>query len=301
MLIKTRTVSHELSVMRSLHARMSLLPDDRKRYLKLEKGYQGEVRFDQLTAKLQNDFFVINDLCLEFNNSFFQIDTLIGAQDTIYPFDVKNFEGDYLYESDKFLTIARKEVQNPLDQLKRSNILLQQLLRSVGFKLVVEGNIIFINPAFTLYQAPLNAPFVFPTQLDSFMKKLEQSPSKLNDRHLKLGEQLISMHRTKSPYTRLPPYEYHQLKKGIICSICFSFMIPCGNNKLICKNCGCVENADAAILRSVEEIRLLFPDIKVTTNLMYEWCGVIGSKKKIRRVLNENYKMMGNYRWAFFE
>jgi hypothetical protein len=78
-------------------------------------------------------------------------------------------------------------------------------------------------------------------------------------------------------------------------------MIPCGNNKLFCKNCGCVENADAAILRSAEEIRLLFPDITITTNLMYEWCGVIGSKKKIRRVLNEHYKMKGNYRWAFFE
>jgi hypothetical protein len=280
---------------------MILLPDDRKRYLKLEKGYQGEVLFDQLTAKLQNDFFVINDLCLEFNNSFFQIDTLIGAQDRIYPFEVKNFEGNYLYESDKFLTIARNEVQNPLDQLKRSNILLQQLLRSLGFKLAVEGNVIFINPAFTLYQAPLNAPFIFPTQLDSFMKKLEQNPSKLNDRHLKLGEQLISMNQTKSPYTRFPPYEYQQLKKDIICSICFSIMIPCGDNKLVCQKCGCVEHTDTAILRSVEELKLLFPDIKITTNLIYEWCLVIGSKKKIRRVLNENYTMIGNYRWTFFE
>jgi hypothetical protein len=300
MIIKARTVSHELSVMRSLNARMCLLPDGRKRYLKLEKGYQGEVMFDKLTAKLQNDLFVINDLGLEFNNSFFQIDTLIGTQETIYPFEVKNFEGDYLYDSEKFLTIARKEVQNPLDQLKRSNILLKQLLHDLGFKLLVEGNVIFINPAFTLYQAPLNAPFIFPTQLVSFMKKLEQNPSKLNDRHLKLSEKLISMHRTKSPYTRFPPYEYHQLKKGILCSICFSFMILCGSNKLVCK-CGCVENADTAILRSAEEIRLLFPDIKVTTNLMFEWCGMIVSKKKIRRVLNENCKMIGNYRWAFFE
>jgi hypothetical protein len=34
---------------------------------------------------------------------------------------------------------------------------------------------------------------------------------------------------------------------------------------------------------------------------MHEWCGVIDSKKKIRRVLNENYRMMGNYRWTYFE
>jgi hypothetical protein len=80
MIRKTRSVSHELSVLRSLNARMDLSADDGRRYLKLEKGYKGEILFDQITAKLQNDFFVINDLCLEFNNSYFQIDTLIGSR-----------------------------------------------------------------------------------------------------------------------------------------------------------------------------------------------------------------------------
>jgi hypothetical protein len=280
---------------------MDLSADDGRRYLKLEKGYEGEVLFDQQTVKLRNDFFVINDLCLEFNNSYFQIDTLIGAQDTIYPFEVKNFEGDYLYDADKFLTAAGQELQNPLDQLKRSNTLLHQLLRSMGFQLPLEGHVVFINPAFTLYQAPLNKPFIFPTQLDRFMEKLDQKPSNLNNRQLKLGEKLVSMHQPKSPYTRFPSYNYHQLKKDIICSICFSPMIPCSENRLLCKKCGCVEHADAAILRSVEEVKLLFHDIKITTHLIYEWCGVIDSKKKIRRVLNENYRMMGNYRWAYFE
>jgi hypothetical protein len=301
MVIKTRSASHELSVMRSLNARMDLLSDDRKRFLKQEKGYQGEVMFDQLTAKLQNDLFIINDLCLEFNNSFFQIDTLIGSQDTIYPFEVKNFEGDYLYESDKLLTVAGQEVQNPLDQLKRSKTLLHQLLRSLGFQLRIVGNVVFINPAFTLYQAPLNVPFIFPTQLDYFMKKLDQNPSKLNNRQLKLGEKLISMHQIKSPYTRFPSYEYQQQKKGIICSICFSFMIPYGENKVFCGKCGSQESTDAAILRSVEELKLLFPDIKITTNLVSEWCRVIESKKKIRRILKENYKIIGVRQWTYFE
>jgi hypothetical protein len=129
----------------------------------------------------------------------------------------------------------------------------------LGFQLPLEGHVVFINPAFTLYQAPLNKSFIFPTQLDCFMKKLEQRPSKLNDRQLKLSEKLISMHQPKSPYTRFPSYDYHQLKKAIICSICFSPMISCGENKLFCQKCGCAEHADAAILRSVEEVKLLFP------------------------------------------
>ena len=35
------------------------------------------------------------------NNTTFQIDTLIIISETIYFFEVKNYEGDYYYESDR--------------------------------------------------------------------------------------------------------------------------------------------------------------------------------------------------------
>src|SRR5690349_19148334 len=124
MALKPRSVSHELKVMRSLKVRMNLSADDKKHYLNLEKGYQGELMFDQLTEKLQNDLYVLNDLCLEVNNSTFQIDTLIISQETIFPFEVKNFEGDFYYEPDSFQTLSKHEITNPLNQLKRSKSLL---------------------------------------------------------------------------------------------------------------------------------------------------------------------------------
>jgi hypothetical protein len=77
---------------------IELSSKDKKRHSNLEKGYQGELVFDQLTSKLQNDLFILNDLYLETNGSPFQIDTLIISQHTIYPFVVKNYVGDYRYE-----------------------------------------------------------------------------------------------------------------------------------------------------------------------------------------------------------
>ncbi|MGG3564581.1 nuclease-related domain-containing protein [Neobacillus rhizosphaerae] len=133
MLLKPRYKSNELIIMKSLFMRTNLSPKDKKYYLKLEKGYQGEVMFDQYTSKLQNDLYFINDLCLDFNNANFQIDTLTISQSTIFPFEVKNFEGNYYYEKDSFFTLSRDEVQNPLDQLKRSSTLLRQLIKNIGF------------------------------------------------------------------------------------------------------------------------------------------------------------------------
>ncbi|MFJ7727059.1 nuclease-related domain-containing protein [Neobacillus sp. NPDC097160] len=119
--LKTRSEPTELIKLRFLNARMMLGPKEKRYYFNLEKGYQGEVMFDQLTQKLQNDLYIINDLRLESNNAEFQIDTLIIAQETIYPFEVKNHEGDYYYEAGNFFSmLTEDEIKNPLDQLKRS-------------------------------------------------------------------------------------------------------------------------------------------------------------------------------------
>jgi hypothetical protein len=281
---------------------MILAGKEKLHYLNLEKGYQGEVMFDKLTEKLQSDVIVLNDLCLEFNNSTFQIDTLIISQETIYPFEVKNFEGDFYYESDNFQTISKREIMNPLDQLKRSKSLLRQLLQNMGVHLPIEGYVIFINPEFTLYQAPLNAPLIFPTQLNRLIKKLNQSPSKLNGQLQKLANQLISMHQIVSPYTKFPTYEYEQLKKGPICSVCNSFMpLSASGKKLDCNKCGHREDVKSAVLGSVEELKLLFPDKRITTNCVYVWCKVVPSKKQISRILKENFKMIGFGQWTYYE
>jgi hypothetical protein len=149
---KQRSVSYELGVMRSLNTRTDLSKEEQKHYLNLEKGYQGEVMFDQLTGQLQNDILIINDLCLEFNYTIFQIDTLIITQKTIYFFEVKNYNGDYIYGTENFkMVLSHKEILNPLGQLNRCRNLLQELLRSLHIQLHLEGYIVFINPEFTLY------------------------------------------------------------------------------------------------------------------------------------------------------
>ncbi|NHC39451.1 NERD domain-containing protein [Bacillus sp. MM2020_1] len=302
MALKSRSESKELKIMRSLNIRSNLSSKEKKYYFKLEKGFQGELMFDLLTEKLQADMLVINDLCLEVNDTVFQIDTLIIAQNVIYPFEVKNCSGDYYYDIDGFHKISGYDITDPLAQIKRCKLLLLQFLQELGYNIPVESTVIFINPSFTLYQAPLNQPIIYPTQIECFMKKFDRTPSKLNDSHKKLANQLISLHSNKSPYiNRLPTYEYRKLKRGTACKKCNSLMISGGDKVLVCKKCGFEEAIESAVIRSMEELKFLFPDLKITTNLVFEWCQVVKSKKMIRRVLNENYKTIGYGRWFYYE
>jgi hypothetical protein len=298
---KARSESLILKVLRILNKRMKLTEDDQRYYQNQEKGYEGEVQFDLLTEKLQRECHILNDLQLESNKSSFQLDSSLIFQETYSLFDVKNFEGEYVYGDEYFKTPSGRDIQNPLDQLKRSKLLLSNLLQLLGSKLTVEAYVIFINPQFTLYHAPPDLPFILPTKVNRFMERLDNKTSRLNHSHKILADKLISLHQTESPYTQLPSYEYDQIRKGITCKSCHAFSVSVQGKKLVCHTCGCDEMVTSGILRMVGEFTLLFPDRKITTNVIHDWCRVVTCKKTISRVLGKYLNIKGVHQWTYYE
>nr|WP_106782436.1 nuclease-related domain-containing protein [Lysinibacillus timonensis] len=297
---KSRTKSEELKILEILSKRMVLPDQERNYYLYLKKGFEGEILFDSLTENFQSDCLVLNDLLLNINKTTFQVDSLIITSNKVYFYEVKNYEGDYFYESEKMFKFPKTEITNPLIQLRRAETLLKQLLLSLGFNLSVEGLVVFINPEFTLYQTPLNYPFLFPTQIKRYFKKFESNTTKLSNKHRLLADKMISLHSNVSPFTNLPGYEYHQLQKGITCGVCNSFMSFISGHNIHCNECGCTELTSSAIMRSINEFKTLFPSEKVTTNIIHDWCKVISSKKRIQRVLDNNFRIVGTHQWAYY-
>lgn len=281
---------------------MSLNASQQQQYLNLKKGHEGEMKFDLLLASLNSKFLILNDLLIESNNTIFQIDSLLITQDVLIPCEVKNYEGNYYYKDGNFYACtSEKEITNPLYQLNRIETLLRQFLQKHGFNLSVKGYLAFVNPEFFLYNAPQDEKVIFPPQLNHFIKNLHMKPSNLNSLHRKLNALLIKAHITESPYTRLPAYHYDQLQKGITCVACQSFLLIVSERKVVCDQCGHKENIQNAIVRSVEEFKLLFPDKKVTTNEVYDWCQLVESKKMIGRILRCNYQATGYGQWTYYK
>ncbi|MDR4888037.1 nuclease-related domain-containing protein [Fredinandcohnia sp. QZ13] len=301
MVYKHRTKPQELVVFEILNKRTELSSKDKQYYVNLKKGYEGELLFDSLTEKLRCHCLILNDLLLEVNNTTFQIDTSIFIGEKIHFYEVKNFEGDYYYESTKLFKKPKHEVNNPLLQLNRSESLLSQLLRNHGCPLPIEASVIFINPTFTLYQAPLNLQAIFPTQLNNYLRALDTTPSKVNEKQKRIADLLVSLHITKSPYSKVPSYQYEQLRKGITCKVCDSFSIVIEGRKCKCEKCGHNELVADAVLRTVHEFTTLFPDQKITTNVVFEWCHGNPTKRKIQKILSNNFKSVGVRQWTYYE
>ena len=286
--------STELQILTALHTRMNFSANDRINFTKLYKGHLGERKFSNLLVKeLSADCIIHSDLLLESNQTEFQIDSLLIFPNKIFPIEVKNFEGDFYVKEDKWYAVASgNEIRNPLLQIERSEFLLRQFLQRLGYKIPIEPYLVFVNPKFTLYQAPFHQSIVFPGQLQQFMKKLNANPGRLQKRHRELSEKLARQHIVTSSRERLPIYAYEKLKKGITCSSCKGFLSVLHMKSLHCERCDNEERIEKAVMRMVTEFQLLFPERKITTSSIYDWCQIISSKKRIRRILMRNMTLV---------
>lgn len=292
MIIREREEPIELKILRLLNPRMTL--SDKQHFSNLEKGYEGELQLDVWLEDLKNECLIVNDLLLKHKQQLFQIDTLLIFSNKIYLFNVKYYEGDYYTEHDQWYMMSGKEINDPLLQLKRSDYLLRQLLQHLKMNfLPVEPLLIFINPAFVLYNASRNLPAVFLPQMQRYMKKLNNEKSTINRKHEHLAAQLASLHEAEYPHTELPDYNIDRLAKGVVCVRCHAIMSFKGET-FACGHCGLEENIKNGILRSTEEYKILFPDRKVTTHAIYEWCAMQGDRKRVARTLATHYKRVGH-------
>lgn len=303
MLYKLRTFPRELKVYEYLNTRIKLSETETKHLYNLRKGYEGEVQFDCLTATIQSEFLILNDLLLQQNRNTFQIDTLIITPETVHLFEIKNFIGDYFYDSDRLYTRLppQSEITNPLIQLSRSESLLRQVLQNHGCTLPIQAWIVFINPKFTLYQVPTNMPFIFPGQIERVLQRFQSIPNKLNNTHWKLADQLTSLHIHEAPFYLPPSYKIHELRKGIKCKNCGAFEISVKGIHSICNGCGEKELSEDLIMRNVNEFGMLFPEEIITTNIIFDWSGGTLPKRTIGRALKKHMSCKGVRQWSRYE
>ncbi|MFS0752591.1 nuclease-related domain-containing protein [Oceanobacillus sp. 1P07AA] len=303
MITKRREKTKDLMLYDLLVHRMDFSIKDRQTYEKMKQGYEGERRFDQLFDETNGDSLILQDLLFTHNNTTFQIDSVIITADTIFLLEIKNYKGDFIYENDKLVKMPNTEIIQPLHQLHRSEALFRNMMLGFKYTLPIKSLVIFIHPHFTLYQAPVKIPFVLPTQVQSFVQKLHRnSTMNITERHHLIAKELLNHHISQSKFRNVADYHYDELQKGIYCRNCKQFFdIAYPERKyLVCAHCNEKEDVNTAVLRCVNEYKILFPNEKVTTNNILDWCAIITSKKRIRKILRENYEVKGTKQWTYY-
>ncbi|KGA96697.1 hypothetical protein AJ85_21410 [Alkalihalobacillus alcalophilus ATCC 27647 = CGMCC 1.3604] len=304
MIIKQQTKPPQLNLLEHLIVRHSSLDDsDHSEYERIQKGFLGEIEFAQFLQQLPDEWLLFHDLLLEKDKSVFQIDSLVISPEKIYLFEVKNYEGDFIFSQDRFYSINNLEIQNPLDQVKRSETFLRQWFQKNKLHHPpITSYVIFINPQFYLYHSHQNSSaFIFYSQLERLLTKIQKQTKTMASFHTKLSKQLLASHLDDNPYTRLPEYQYEELNKGIVCKGCRSLNTFFKGKSIHCTNCLTKEKLNQAVIRTTHEFMLLFPDKKVTTYAIWDWCNIANtSKRSIRQILTTHLQRVDQTNNSYF-
>lgn len=290
MLLKERTKSVTHRILESLNFRMNLPDEEKLKYENQVKGFDGENQFDVYLNQSDLSGLVLNDLVLTHRDTIFQIDSLLITTDAVYLYEVKNYTGSYFYREESFFTESGYKILNPLRQIDRSVTFLHNVMLSLGYRLPIQPLIVFINPEFNLYSPLPNKLFLFSNQLPKYLHTLSNQNLSITDKQLELGKKLKELHNETYRPDKLPIYSFDQLKKGILCPVCFSTSYRDTRQTYFCAACSHKETITSAIERSILEFRLLFPNSPITTNRIYHWCGAIYSKERIRVILKTTYR-----------
>ncbi|MGI8383050.1 nuclease-related domain-containing protein [Robertmurraya sp. P23] len=300
MILKQRPIPEELLILRYLQGRLKDLDEDHLKIL--EKGFAGELQWDSfvIDALTTSSYLLLNDLLLTSSGGqMFQIDSLfLRKKFTI--FEVKNYDGEYFLENDRWYSITKTEIQNPLIQLQRTETGFRRLLKDLGIHIPVEAYVVFVNPEFTLFNAPFHPSILLSSQLKRFLQKMKQETHEMTNKGQIIAEKIAACHIEKSPYIRLPSYSYEDLEKGIRCGCCGKFVDLLNQAYIVCNSCGCKEHLEKAILRNIAEYKKLFPEGLLTTSAIFEWCRGIVSEKTIRRILKKNFQIQSSKRHTYF-
>jgi hypothetical protein len=277
--------------------------EENLQFERLARGYEGEMLFARfLREELKQAHIPLFGIRLKVSGSECQFDCLLIFQHGIYLFEIKYHQGDYYMEGDQWFSAAtKKEVRNPLFQLRRSNLILNEFLSKNKFQCSVESQLVYNHPHFYLYQAPLDIPIIFLSHHDRFIRKLNQIPSSLNKWHHQIAEKLKCAHIVESTHEQLPDVDYDRLKKGVVCKSCGAFMKKLNQRQFICTTCNRCEANEPAIVRSIKEFRFLFPERPLTVSNIMHWTNGLITDRSVHCYMDKHFIKINRWKSTYFK
>lgn len=286
-----------------LQKRKTLSQIDRSKLKVMQKGYQGERDFAEMVRDISpTGTLVLYDLFLEWGSSYFQIDCLIISRGEVFLLDIKNFERNYVYQNDNFHSLNKdKTIKNPLHQLKRCKVLLQDMLTHYHFHHTIHAYLIFIHPSFILYQAPTTLDIIYSGQIQGFLKMINTTFKKTTNNDKGLAVMLKEKHVIENKFAYQPVYHYDELKKGILCLHCDGILYRHSRKSLRCEKCHAKETYESAVSRMVIEYGTLFPDKKLTSRKIYQWTNGFVPRRRISNIMKKYMKVYGRKSGTYYQ
>lgn len=260
----------------------------------LAGGHAGEVEFDHILEEgfSDMDFIHMKDFCFKTgrNGSLtkvqssvdqeIQIDNIIIAADRMITFEVKNYNFDLVYGEGQWTYTNGRKFGDPLLQVGRQKVALQEFLDKAGFSVSLFSTVVFINPEQTIFNLPDRPEIIVRSNM---MKKLRKVIYPNRNDHSNLVGRLEAGRLFESQYQGDVGVLFEDLKAGVFCRDCGERAARHNQQRFRCPSCDSTWTLLEVIKRLIYEIKTLNRTWEITPTIINRFSGGEISESCVRR------------------
>ena len=294
MILSERKIPKELLYFRALEKRLDLSLAQKKKLSTLEKGYIGELLYDSIYDEVLSHLYVFRDIYLKIDDSTLQCDTLIVSDAGFIVNEIKNYQGIYTYENEKWYVRKNEISENPIIQMKRTTSKLIQLKYLYNENFETDGKVIFPNSEFALDTK-------HPTAWDYIVMRQELRRYFYSLCDLEVGKRTVDLskiiqeHIVDNPYFKQST-NFSKLKKGLYCRSCSSFDLKKIKFHFRCEQCGHKDTVHTLMIQALADYNILFNDGYISRKKLSEFLAGAVGHSTLSKYLNKYSRRIDNGR-----
>lgn len=302
-LLEASKLPTQLDVARILTVRQ---PHYNDYYLRnLEAGLSGEdevLEFLQLYGKSQ--WKGIRNIWLNVSGKF-ECDFILLTYSGIHLFEIKNYNGHFVYENDDCTLNKRVLSDNPITQTKRNFRKLKSIIHKINPNINVTGTLVFIGEHNSV---EINSPvsditIVERNQFRDYIFKLVESenyqPQSINfDRIIAQLEKYEDVNYFVPEALDTPSME--KIRKGIYCASCQSFNLAISKLYINC-NCGYKESRESGTLRTICEYSVLTMKGQITLGEVFDFINGQASERYLITIMKKHFRRNVKGKYTYYD
>lgn len=287
----------ELQQLEVLEKRGGLASEAKRKLWIHRTGFQGEQTFyDFMFRMAKSHWRILHRTWLNIKGRV-ECDFIVITRVGIYFFEIKNYNGNLVYEYNQQTVNYRTISGDIMGQFKNMQERTIDMCRQMNYSGGVFHQLVYINP---YYQATLPHEWLKSllhyNQLTDYIEQMIREEATLLPANFSPDEAVDSIESSfacTEPYPPnvLSPEELKQLKHGIACSHCGSFHTICTRYKLICVHCRQNEPKEREALRLIGDYSVLTPFNPLQAADIVKIAGESFRRDYINKILRRYYQL----------
>lgn len=270
----------------------------------LEKGLAGEEKVLAFLKRYGNSNWEgIRNIWLN-NNGKFECDMLLLANAGAHMFEIKHYDGQFVYRNGDCILNNKVLADNPITQAQRNFRKFKNIVQKFDSRLKVYGTLIFIGAHNTveIHSPVSDISIVKQTELKNHILKIvEADRNQLQQLNTNSLLSHLEKYEVNNPFVPEPlGHEAIQsLRRGIYCEKCQNFQITMSKLYIHC-NCGYKERREKGILRTIHEYSAITGKKKITLKEAKNFINDKASDKYLTKIMKKHLTRVRKGKYTYY-